>query len=121
MCPMKWQSKYLLHEKMAPTGTRSLLVTLKLLKHHLALDKPKENPKSNPAQGKNDRKCMTSFHDRILKKPKTTPRPKKHCDLCTKHGGMHKTHDMSKCNKYQPDGTPKKLIMHSNKKHDSGK
>ena len=87
----------------------------------LSLEKPKENPKGNPAQKSSEKRKMTSFHDRIPKKPKMSPRPDKHCDLCEKHGGAPKTHNTSECKKYRPDGTPKKQVVRPDKKHDHKK
>ena len=64
---------------------------------------------------------MTSFRDRIPKKPKTSPKPSKHCDLCEKHGGAPKTHNTNECKRYRSDGTPKKPVVRSDGKHDHKK
>ena len=64
---------------------------------------------------------MTSLRDRIPKKPKTSPKPSKHCDLCKKHGGAPKTHNTNECKKYLADGTQKKQAVRSDGKHDHKK
>ena len=99
---------------------RALLSVLELIETRMGLEKPKENPKGNPAQ-KSKKWKMTSYCDRIPKKPKTSPKPSKHCNLCEKHGGGPKMHNTNECKKYQPDGTPKKQIVCSNGKHDHKK
>ena len=50
MCPDRWQSEYMLHERVSPKSMRALLSVLELIKTRVGLEKPKENPKSNPAQ-----------------------------------------------------------------------
>ena len=93
---------------------------LELIETRLSLEKPKENPKGNPAQ-KAEKRKMTSFRDQIPKKPKTSPKPSKHCNLCQKHGGTPKMHNTIECKKYRPDGTPKKQVVRSDGKHDHKK
>ena len=94
--------------------------TKELIETRLSLEKPKENPKGNPAQ-KLEKRKITSFHDHIPKKPKTSLKPSKNCDLCAKHGGTPKMHNTNECNKYRADGTPKKQVGCSDEKHDHKK
>eukprot|EP00804_Cyclotella_cryptica_P019467 CCRYP_006635-RA/>CCRYP_006635-RA protein AED:0.43 eAED:0.43 QI:0/-1/0/1/-1/1/1/0/105 len=42
---------------------------------------------------------------RIPKKPKKVGWTKKHCVLCKKHGGLHKSHNTHDCRCYNKDGT----------------
>ena len=110
----------MLHERVSSKSMMALLSVLELIKTRMGLEKLKENPKGNPAQ-KSEKRTMTSYCDCIPKNPTTFLKPNKHCDLCAKHGGMPKMHNMSECNKYQADGTPKKQVGHSNGKHDHKK
>ena len=48
---------------------------------------------------------MVSFHEPIPKKP---CKDAKNCSLCKKHGGVHVTHNISDCCKYNKDGKLKK-------------
>eukprot|EP00804_Cyclotella_cryptica_P009898 CCRYP_014162-RA/>CCRYP_014162-RA protein AED:0.44 eAED:0.44 QI:0/-1/0/1/-1/1/1/0/108 len=49
---------------------------------------------------------MESIDSRIPKKPKKVGRTDKHCVLCKKHGGPHKSHNTRDCHHYNKDGTP---------------
>ena len=54
-------------------------------------------------------KCkMESIDSRIPKKSKQVGFSDKHCALCKKHGGPHKSHNTRDCRKYNSDGTPTK-------------
>ena len=45
MCPDRWQSDYMLHERVSPKSMRALLAVLELIETRLSLEKPKENPR----------------------------------------------------------------------------
>eukprot|EP00804_Cyclotella_cryptica_P004891 CCRYP_004940-RA/>CCRYP_004940-RA protein AED:0.36 eAED:0.84 QI:0/0/0/1/1/1/2/0/428 len=49
---------------------------------------------------------MESIDSRIPKKPKKVGWTEKHCVLCKKHGGPHKSHNSHDCRRYNKDGTP---------------
>eukprot|EP00804_Cyclotella_cryptica_P002418 CCRYP_004105-RA/>CCRYP_004105-RA protein AED:0.47 eAED:0.47 QI:0/-1/0/1/-1/1/1/0/125 len=49
---------------------------------------------------------MESMDSRIPKKPKKVGWTEKHCVLCKKHGGPHKSHNTRDCRRYNKDGTP---------------
>ena len=49
---------------------------------------------------------MESIDSCIPKKSKQIGFSDKHCALCNKHGGPHKSHNMLDCCKYNSNGTP---------------
>jgi len=49
---------------------------------------------------------MESINSRIPKKSKQVGFSDKHCALCKKHGGPHKSHNTRDCHKYKSGGTP---------------
>eukprot|EP00804_Cyclotella_cryptica_P014293 CCRYP_020762-RA/>CCRYP_020762-RA protein AED:0.44 eAED:0.44 QI:0/-1/0/1/-1/1/1/0/127 len=49
---------------------------------------------------------MEPMDSRIPKKPTKVGWTKKHCALCKKHGGLHKSHNTCDCRRYNKDGTP---------------
>jgi hypothetical protein len=59
--------------------------------------------KANP--GDSNKWKMVPFHEPILKKPH---KDVKHCSLCKNHGGVHATHNMSDCHKYDKNCKLKK-------------
>eukprot|EP00804_Cyclotella_cryptica_P002090 CCRYP_006517-RA/>CCRYP_006517-RA protein AED:0.47 eAED:0.47 QI:0/-1/0/1/-1/1/1/0/105 len=54
---------------------------------------------------------------RIPKKPKKVGWTEKHCVLCKKHGGPHKSHNTRDCRRYNKDGTPIKKNGGAGKPH----
>eukprot|EP00804_Cyclotella_cryptica_P029393 CCRYP_013328-RA/>CCRYP_013328-RA protein AED:0.29 eAED:0.29 QI:0/-1/0/1/-1/1/1/0/108 len=48
---------------------------------------------------------MESMDSCIAKKPKKVGWTDKHCVLCKKHGGVHKSHNTRDCLRYNKDGT----------------
>jgi hypothetical protein len=65
--------------------------------------KPPNAIKPKGAEGK---RKMESIDSRIPKKSKQVGFSEKHCALCKKHGGPHKSHNTRDCRKYNADGTP---------------
>jgi hypothetical protein len=106
MCPAKWQTRYNLTENSTPVSTRALLLVLENIENNMELDaKPSSTTK---AKGAEQKRKMESEDSRIPKKPKKVGWTEKHCVLCKKHGGMHKTHNTRDCRWYNKDGTPAK-------------
>eukprot|EP00804_Cyclotella_cryptica_P008522 CCRYP_007527-RA/>CCRYP_007527-RA protein AED:0.46 eAED:0.46 QI:0/-1/0/1/-1/1/1/128/120 len=58
------------------------------------------------AKGADQKRKMESIDSRIPKKPKKVGWTDKHCVLCKKHGGPHKSHNTRDCRRYNKDGTP---------------
>jgi hypothetical protein len=106
MCPAKWQTQYDLTEKTTPVNTRALLLTLEKIENNAELEaKPPSAIKPKGAEGK---RKMEFIDSRIPKKAKQVGFSEKHCTLCKKHGGLHKSHITRDCRKYNADGTPTK-------------
>ena len=106
MCPAKWQTQYDLTEKTTPVNTRALLLILEKIENNAELEaKPPTAAKPKGAEGK---RKMESIDSPIPKKSKRVGFSKKHCALCKKHGGPHKSHNTRDCRKYNADGTPTK-------------
>jgi hypothetical protein len=104
MCPAKWQTQYDLTENSTPVSTRALLLVLENIQNNVELEtKPASMTKAKGAEQKHK---MESEDSRIPKKPKKVGWTEKHCVLCKKHGGAHKTHNTSDCRRYNKDGTP---------------
>ena len=103
MCPAKWQTQYNLTEKTTPVNTRALLILEKIENNAELETKPPSTIKPKGAEGK---RKMESIDSRIPKKSKQVGFSNKHCALCKKHGGPHKSHNTRDCRKYNPDGTP---------------
>eukprot|EP00804_Cyclotella_cryptica_P003536 CCRYP_002154-RA/>CCRYP_002154-RA protein AED:0.39 eAED:1.00 QI:0/0/0/1/1/1/3/0/379 len=104
MCPAKWQTQYDLTENTTPVSTRALLLVLENIENNAELDnKPASTTK---AKGADTKRKMESMDSRIPKKPKKVGWTKKHCVLCKKHGGPHKSHNTRDCRRYNKDGTP---------------
>ena len=61
--------------------------------------------KPKGAEGKHK---MESIDSCVHKKSKTVGYSDKHCALCKKHGGSHKSHNTCDCRKYNLEGTPMK-------------
>jgi hypothetical protein len=59
--------------------------------------------KMKGADGKHKMELMDSH---ILKKPKKVLCTEKHCMLCKKQGGPHKSHSTCDCHHFNKDGTP---------------
>eukprot|EP00804_Cyclotella_cryptica_P026091 CCRYP_013953-RA/>CCRYP_013953-RA protein AED:0.44 eAED:0.77 QI:0/0/0/1/1/1/2/130/145 len=104
MCPAKWQTQYDLTKNTTPVRTRALLLVLENSENNAELDaKPSSTNKAKGA----DHKCkMESIDSRIPKKPKKVGWTDKHCVLCKKHVGPHKSHNTRDCRRYNKDGTP---------------
>lgn len=106
MCPAKWQTQYDLTEKTTPVNTRALLFILEKIENNAELEaKPPSAIKPKGAEGK---RKMESIDSHIPKKAKQVGFSEKHCALCKKHGGSHKSHNTRDCRKYNADGTPTK-------------
>eukprot|EP00804_Cyclotella_cryptica_P028707 CCRYP_008223-RA/>CCRYP_008223-RA protein AED:0.38 eAED:1.00 QI:0/0/0/1/1/1/3/0/399 len=104
MCPAKWQTQYDLTENTTSVSTRALLLVLENIENNAELDnKPASTTK---AQGADTKRKMESMDSRIPKKPKKVGWTEKHCVLCKKHGGPHKSHNTRDCRRYNKDGTP---------------
>jgi len=105
--------QYDLTENTTPIGTRALLLVLGIIENNTELDT--KLPSVTKMKG-SDGKCkMESMDSRILKKPKKVGWTNKHCVLCKKHGGPHKSHNMCDCCCFTKDGT------HINKNGGAGK
>eukprot|EP00804_Cyclotella_cryptica_P019284 CCRYP_006162-RA/>CCRYP_006162-RA protein AED:0.40 eAED:0.73 QI:0/0/0/1/0/0.5/2/139/216 len=103
MCPAKWQTQYDLTENTTPVSTRALLLVLENIENAKLDNKPASTTK---AKGAEQKRKMESMDSRIPKKPKKVGWTKKHCVLCKKHGGPHKSHNTRDCRRYNKDGTP---------------
>eukprot|EP00804_Cyclotella_cryptica_P024682 CCRYP_001682-RA/>CCRYP_001682-RA protein AED:0.40 eAED:0.83 QI:0/0/0/1/1/1/2/0/439 len=115
MCPAKWQTQYDLTENTTPVSTRALLLVLENIKNNAELDaKPSSMTK---AKGADQKRKMESIDSRIPKKPKKVGWTDKHCVLCKKHGGPHKSHNTRDCRRYNNDGTPIKKNGGAGKPH----
>ena len=115
MCPAKWQTQYDLTENSTPVSTRALLLVLENIENNVELDtKPATLTK---AKGAEQKRKMESEDSRIPKKPKKVGWTEKHCVLCKKHGGAHKTHNTCDCRCYNKDGTPIKKHGSTAKPH----
>jgi hypothetical protein len=73
------------------------------------------------AKGSEQKRKMESEDSRIPKKPKKVGWTKKHCVLCKKHGGAHKTHNTHDCRRCNKDGTPIKKNGSAGKPHSKEK
>eukprot|EP00804_Cyclotella_cryptica_P022218 CCRYP_017950-RA/>CCRYP_017950-RA protein AED:0.35 eAED:0.85 QI:0/0/0/1/0/0.5/2/139/459 len=104
MCPAKWQTQYDLTENTTPVSTRALLLVLENIENNAELDNKPAN--TTKAKGADTKRKMESMDSRIPKKPKKVGWTKKHCVLCKKHGGLHKSHNTRDCRRYNKDGTP---------------
>jgi hypothetical protein len=104
MCPAKCQTQYNLTEKAIHVNTRALLLILEKIKNNAEVEtKPPSVIKPKGAEGK----CkMESIDSCIPKKSKQVGFSDKHCALCKKHGGPHKSHNIHGCLKYNSNGTP---------------
>ena len=115
MCPAKWQTQYDLTENTTPVSTRALLLVLENIENNAELDaKPTSAHKAKGPEGK---RKMESIDSRIPKKPKKVTWSEKHCVLCKKHGGPHKSHNTRDCRRYNKDGTPIKKNGGAGKPH----
>ncbi len=94
MSPLMWQDHFKLHKKgMTPVDMHLLLMSLK------AIECKYTQEKSNTQSGKK----ASNKGENGIKQPSTDPMirvpkkacPKKHCDLCKKHGGANTTHNTS--------------------------
>eukprot|EP00804_Cyclotella_cryptica_P001718 CCRYP_009081-RA/>CCRYP_009081-RA protein AED:0.37 eAED:0.89 QI:0/0/0.2/1/1/1/5/139/417 len=104
MCPAKWQTQYDLTENTTPVSTRALLLVLENIENNAELDnKPASTTK---AKGADTKRKVESMDSRIPKKSKKVGWTEKHCVLCKKHGGAHKSHNTRDCRRYNKDGTP---------------
>eukprot|EP00804_Cyclotella_cryptica_P020546 CCRYP_003388-RA/>CCRYP_003388-RA protein AED:0.04 eAED:0.06 QI:0/0/0/0.5/0/0/2/0/134 len=89
MCPAKWQTQYNLMENITPVSTMALLLVLENIENNVELDaKPSSRIK---ARGADQKRKMESMDSHTPKKPKKVGWTKKHCVLCKKHGGLHKS------------------------------
>ena len=60
----------------------------------------------NKVKGAEEKRKMESMDSHIPKKPKKVGWTEKHCMLCKKHGGPHKSHNTHDCCCFNKDGTP---------------
>eukprot|EP00804_Cyclotella_cryptica_P029034 CCRYP_005230-RA/>CCRYP_005230-RA protein AED:0.27 eAED:0.62 QI:206/0/0/1/1/1/3/0/428 len=104
MCPAKWQTQYDLTENTTPVNTRALPLVLENIENNAELDNKPAN--TTKAKGADMKRKMESMNSRIPKKPKKVGWTKKHCVLCKKHEGPHKSHNTHDCRRYNKDGTP---------------
>ena len=104
MCPARWQTQYDLLEITTPVSTRAILLVLENIKNNAELDaKPPSATKTKGTDGK----CKMELIDsHIPKKPKKVCWTDKHCVLCKKHGGLHKSHNTHDCCCLNKNGTP---------------
>eukprot|EP00804_Cyclotella_cryptica_P020188 CCRYP_010891-RB/>CCRYP_010891-RB protein AED:0.39 eAED:1.00 QI:0/0/0/1/0/0/3/0/376 len=104
MCPAKWQTQYDLTENTTPVSTRALVLVLENIENIAELEvKPANTTK---AKGADQKRKMESMDSRIPKKPKKVGWTDKHCVLCKKHRGPHKSHNTRDCCQNNKDGTP---------------
>ena len=115
MCPAKWQTQYDLMENTTPVSTRALLLVLENIENNAELEVKPTN--ANKSKGPEGKRKMESIDSRIPKKPKKVTWSKKHCVLCKKHGGPHKSHNTRDCRRYNKDGTPIKKNGGAGKPH----
>jgi hypothetical protein len=109
-----WQDQLNLHEKgMTPVEMHLLLMSLKAIEHVCTQEKSKAQS-GEKASNKGKKGNKQPGTDATIRVPKKAC-PKKHCNLCKKHGGTHITHNMRDCCKYEKDGT-KKANIHAAKK-----
>eukprot|EP00804_Cyclotella_cryptica_P020530 CCRYP_003382-RA/>CCRYP_003382-RA protein AED:0.39 eAED:1.00 QI:0/0/0/1/1/1/2/0/317 len=104
MCPAKWQTQYDLTENTTPVSTRAPLLVLENIKNNVELDNKPAN--TTKAKGAEQKWKMESMDSCIPKKPKKVGWTEKHCVLCKKHGGPHKSHNTRDCRPYNKDSTP---------------
>ncbi len=109
MCPYPWQDQYNFHEKGGtPVDMRSLLLSFEAIKHVWGQER------SNRSNAFHDEKA-THSEEKGTKRPGTDHSPrvptkvctKKHCNLCKKHGGAHRTHNTRDCRRFEKDVTEK--------------
>ena len=94
---------------------RALVLVLENIKNNVELDaKPTSTIK---AKGAEQKYKMESEDSHIPKKPKKVCWTKKHCMLCKKHGGVHKTHNTHDCCHYNKEDTPIKKHGSTGKPH----
>jgi hypothetical protein len=119
MCPAKWQTQYDLTKNMTPVSTRALLLVLENIKNKTELDAKRSS--TNKAKVV-DHKCkMESMDSRTPKNPKKVGWTDKHCVLCKKHGGPHKSHNTRDCRCNVKDGTMIKKNGGTGKPHSKEK
>ena len=80
-----------------------LLKALECIKKAFRTDKEHKVTRAS-AKGRGSSK-KSHFSNRI---PKKCHMDEKHCILCKQHGGIHNTHNITECCKYEKDGTLKK-------------
>eukprot|EP00804_Cyclotella_cryptica_P015307 CCRYP_005411-RB/>CCRYP_005411-RB protein AED:0.38 eAED:1.00 QI:0/0/0/1/0/0/2/0/442 len=115
MFPAKWQTQYNLTENTTPVSSRALLLVLENIENNAELNaKPSS---TNKATGADHKRKMELIDSRIPKKPKKVGWTDKHCVLCKKNGGPHKSHNTHDCRSYNKDGTPIKKNGGAGKPH----
>eukprot|EP00804_Cyclotella_cryptica_P020838 CCRYP_011449-RA/>CCRYP_011449-RA protein AED:0.36 eAED:0.63 QI:0/0/0/1/0/0.33/3/0/453 len=100
----KWQTQYDLTENTTLVSTRALLLVLENIENNAELDN--EPASTIKVKGAEQKRKMESMDSCIPKKPKKVGWTEKHCVLCKKHGGPHKSHNTRDCRCYNKDGTP---------------
>jgi hypothetical protein len=115
MCPAKWQTRYDLMENTTPVSTRSLLLVLEKVENNAELETKPSG--TNKTKGAEPKRKMESMDSHVPKKAKKEGWVEKHCVLCKKHGGAHKSHNTRDCRHYNKDGTPIKKNWGAGKPH----
>eukprot|EP00804_Cyclotella_cryptica_P020187 CCRYP_010891-RA/>CCRYP_010891-RA protein AED:0.41 eAED:1.00 QI:0/0/0/1/0/0/4/0/316 len=91
-------------QNTTPVSTRALVLVLENIENIAELEvKPANTTK---AKGADQKRKMESMDSRIPKKPKKVGWTDKHCVLCKKHRGPHKSHNTRDCCQNNKDGTP---------------
>ena len=102
-------------ENTTPVSTMTLLLVLENIENNVELNrKPSSTGKAKGPEGKRKMELMDSH---IPKKPKKVTWSEKHCVLCKKHGGPHKSHNTCACHRFNKDGTPIKKNGGAGKPH----
>jgi hypothetical protein len=106
MCPHQWQDQYNLEEKgMTPMDMHSLQVSLEAIERVCTPEKA-HAPSGKKASHKNKagaKQPSTGATKQAIKKVCL----EKFCKQCKKYGGVHTTHAIKDCRKYEKDGTAK--------------
>ena len=101
MGPAKWQTQYDFIKNTTPISTRALLLVLEDIPNNAKLNQ--KCPRVIKAKGAGGKHKMESINSCISKKPRKVGWSNKHCVLCKKHGGPHKSHSMRECHCFNKD------------------
>eukprot|EP00804_Cyclotella_cryptica_P005204 CCRYP_014246-RA/>CCRYP_014246-RA protein AED:0.30 eAED:0.80 QI:0/0/0/1/1/1/3/0/373 len=114
-CPANWQTQNDFTENTTPVSTRALLLVLENIENNAELDAKLSS--TTKVKGDDQKRKMESMDSRIPKKPKKVGWTDKHCVLCKKHGGTHKSHNTHDCRRHNKNGTPIKKNGGTGKPH----